>query len=185
MILPWPAYCGASMVANLRIGIGHDVHRLAIGRPLILGGVSIPYEKGLEGWSDADALVHSIIDAILGAAGLGDIGQHFPPGNSEYKGISSLRLLGIVKESIGRAGWVVINIDASIIAEEPRLGGFIGQMRQTLGATLGINPGQVNIKAGTNEGMGFAGRGEGIEVLSVALLQKAEENVPDVEEGPT
>ncbi len=159
------------MSGKQRIGIGHDVHRLVTGRRLILGGVDIPYEKGLEGWSDADALIHAIIDALLGAAGLGDIGRHFPPGSIEYKGISSLILLNKVKEELNGVGWQVGNIDATIIAEKPRLSGFMDRMRGEISRALGIPAYLVNIKAGTSEGLGFTGRGEGIEVLAVASIE--------------
>ncbi len=147
------------------------MHRLVTGRKLVLGGVDIPFEKGLDGWSDADALIHAIIDALLGAAGLGDIGRHFPPGVPEYKGISSLKLLGTVRDKLMAEGWEPGNIDATIIAERPRLSGHIDDMRHKLADALGVSPTQVNVKAGTNEGMGFAGRGEGIEVFAVALLE--------------
>ena len=147
------------------------MHRLVTGRKLVLGGVDIPFEKGLDGWSDADALIHAIIDALLGAAGLGDIGRHFPPGVPEYKGISSLKLLGTVRDKLTAEGWEPGNIDATIIAERPRLSGHIDDMRHKLADALGVSPTQVNVKAGTNEGMGFAGRGEGIEVFAVALLE--------------
>ena len=147
------------------------MHRLVTGRKLVLGGVDIPFEKGLDGWSDADALIHAIIDALLGAAGLGDIGRHFPPGVPEYKGISSLKLLGTVRDKLMAEGWEPGNIDATIIAERPRLSGHIDEMRHKLADALGVSPTQVNVKAGTNEGMGFAGRGEGIEVFAVALLE--------------
>ena len=159
------------MAARQRVGIGHDVHRLVPGRPLLIGGVEIPFEKGLEGWSDADALIHAIIDALLGAAGLGDIGRHFPPGVAEYKGISSLELLERVRLQLAERGWAVGNIDATVVAEKPRLNSYIDEMRQRLGQALGVAPGQVNVKAGTNEGMGFTGRGEGIEVLAVAMIE--------------
>ena len=159
------------MSVKSRIGVGHDVHRLVTGRKLVLGGVDIPFEKGLDGWSDADALIHAIIDALLGAAGLGDIGRHFPPGVPEYKGISSLKLLGTVRDKLMAEGWEPGNIDATIIAERPRLSGHIDEMRHKLADALGVSPTQVNVKAGTNEGMGFAGRGEGIEVFAVALLE--------------
>ena len=171
MIWLLPGCCGVSMATKQRVGIGHDVHRLVSGRPLILGGVDIPYEKGLEGWSDADALIHAVIDALLGAAGLGDIGRHFPPGVAEYKGISSLRLLEKVKEELAANGWLVGNVDATIIAEKPRMSGHIERMCERIGRSLGVGASLINVKAGTNEGMGFAGRGEGIEVLAIALLE--------------
>ena len=161
------------MAAKQRIGVGHDAHRLVSGRRLVLGGVDIPFERGLEGWSDADALIHAIIDALLGAAGLGDIGRRFPPGVAEYKDVSSLKLLERVAKELGGEGWEVGNIDATILAERPRLSGHIDAMRQRLAQTLGIEPSQVNVKAGTSEGMGFVGRGEGIEVFAVALIEHA------------
>jgi 2-C-methyl-D-erythritol 2,4-cyclodiphosphate synthase len=173
MIWRWLAYCGGSMVRQ-RIGIGHDVHRLMPGRKLVLGGIEIPYDRGLDGWSDADALIHAIIDALLGAAGLGDIGRRFPPGAAEYKGISSLGLLEKVRDELGEAGWRVGNVDATVIAEEPRLSGHVDAMRRRLGEALGIAPARVNVKAGTSEGMGFTGRGEGMEVIAVALIEAVE-----------
>jgi 2-C-methyl-D-erythritol 2,4-cyclodiphosphate synthase len=163
-------------VARQRIGIGHDVHRLVAGRKLVLGGVEVPSDRGLDGWSDADALTHAIIDALLGAAGWGDIGRHFPPGVAEYQGISSLTLLGRVREELGKGGWRVGNLDATVVVERPRLSEHVDQMRQRLAGTLGITPAQVSVKAGTSEGMGFAGRGEGIEVIAVALIEVAEEH---------
>jgi 2-C-methyl-D-erythritol 2,4-cyclodiphosphate synthase len=159
------------MSGKQRIGIGYDVHQFVSGRRLVLGGVEIPYEKGLDGWSDADALIHAIIDALLGAAALGDIGQHFPPGAPEYKGISSLVLLKRVEAKVKESGWRVGNIDATIVAEQPRLSGFFERMRQQLSRALDIPPGQVNVKAGTSEGLGFIGRGEGMAVWAVALLE--------------
>ncbi len=159
------------MAGKQRIGIGHDVHRFVAGRKLVLGGVEIPYEKGLDGWSDADALIHAIIDALLGAAGMGDIGRHFPPGNPDYKGISSLKLLAIVERLLTKTRWRVGNIDTTIITEQPRLSSYIESMRIEISRILDISIDQVNIKAGTSEGMGFTGRGEGIEVFAVALIE--------------
>jgi 2-C-methyl-D-erythritol 2,4-cyclodiphosphate synthase len=161
------------MTGNIRIGIGHDVHRFISGRRLVLGGVEIPYEKGLEGWSDADALVHAIIDALFGAAGMGDIGQHFPPGVAEYKDISSLILLKRAGDELVKRGWQVGNIDATVIAEQPRLSGFFVRMREEMSRMLGIPADRINVKAGTSEGLGFTGRGEGIVVLAVATIEKA------------
>lgn len=162
------------MAGKQRIGIGHDVHRFITGRRLILGGIEIPYEKGLEGWSDADVLLHAIIDALLGAAGLGDIGQHFPPGNPEYKGISSLVLLAKVNDLLTGAGWQVGNIDTTIITEQPRLNLHIKNMGIKISSTLNTSTEKINIKAGTSEGLGFTGRGEGIEVFAVALIENIE-----------
>jgi 2-C-methyl-D-erythritol 2,4-cyclodiphosphate synthase len=162
------------MAVRQRIGIGHDVHRFVTGRKLVLGGIEIPYEKGLEGWSDADALIHAIIDALLGASGMGDIGRHFPPGNPEYKGVSSLMLLVKVDSLMTRAGWQIGNIDTTIIAEQPRLSSYIEKMRTEISHTLRMPIDRINIKAGTSEGMGFTGRGEGIEVFAVALIENIE-----------
>jgi len=158
---------------RIRIGIGYDVHPLIEGRRLVLGGVNIPFEKGLSGWSDADALTHAIIDALLGAAGLGDIGSHFPPGEPQYKDISSLTLLKQVKEKLNAKGWQIGNVDATILAERPRLSGFVDRMRRHLSQAMGIAPGQVSLKASTAEALGFVGRGEGIAVQAVALLEAA------------
>ncbi len=163
----------ASVSHGDRIGIGNDVHRLVAGRRLVLGGVEIPYEQGLEGWSDADALIHAVIDALLGAAGLGDIGQHFPPGVAEYKDISSLELLRRVAAELNGKGWTVGNIDATIVAEAPRLSGYFVKMRREMGGALGVGEERINVKAGTSEGMGFTGRGEGIAVMAVALIRPA------------
>ena len=159
------------MESKRRIGIGYDVHSLAPGHRLVLGGVDIPFEKGLGGWSDADVLTHAIIDALLGATASGDIGTHFPPGEPQYKNISSLVLLERVKDELEESGWQVDNIDATIVAEEPKLGDFIAEMRQRISQTLEIDVGQVSIKASTSNGLGFVGRGEGIAACAVALLK--------------
>ena len=137
----------------------------------MLGGTDIPFEKGLGGWSDADVLTHAIIDALLGAAALGDIGTHFPPGEPQYKDISSLVLLERVKDELDESGWQVDNIDATIVAEEPELRDFMAEMRQRISQTLEIDIGQVGIKASTSNGLGFVGRGEGIAACAVALLK--------------
>ncbi|MBA7484878.1 2-C-methyl-D-erythritol 2,4-cyclodiphosphate synthase [subsurface metagenome] len=157
----------------MRIGIGFDAHPLTPGRRLVLGGVDIPFAKGLSGWSDADALTHAITDALLGAAARGDIGSHFPPGEPQYKDISSLVLLKQVKDELAENGWQIANIDATIVAERPRLSDFIDRMRQQLSQTLGINISQVSVKASTANGLGFAGRGEGIAVWAVAMIESA------------
>jgi len=159
----------------MRVGTGFDAHRLTPGRRLVLGGVDIPFDKGLIGWSDADVLAHAIMDALLGAAALGDIGRHFPPGEPEYKDISSLVLLGRVKDKLVEHGWRVNNIDATIVAEQPKLKGFIDGMRQRLSHTLGIPISQVSVKASTSDGLGFVGRGEGIAAYAVALLEDISE----------
>jgi len=159
------------MESKRRIGIGYDVHPLAPGRRLVLGGVDIPFDRGLSGWSDADVLTHAIIDALLGAMASGDIGSHFPPGEPEYKNISSLVLLKRVKDELGESGWQVDNVDATIVAEEPKLGDFIDRIRQRISQTLEIDIGQVSVKASTSNGLGFAGRGEGMAACAVALLK--------------
>lgn len=161
------------MKNKARVGIGYDAHPLTPGRRLVLGGVEIPFAKGLSGWSDADVLTHAIIDALLGAAALGDIGSHFPPGEPEYKDISSLVLLKRVKDKLAEKGWLIANIDATVVAERPKLRDFIDRMRERLSQTLGIAPGQVSVKASTSNQLGFAGRGEGIAALAVASLEKA------------
>jgi len=159
------------MKNRLRIGIGYDVHPLTEGRKLIIGGVEIPFGKGLSGWSDADVLTHAIIDALLGAAALGDIGSHFPPGEVQYKDISSLVLLGQVRDMLKKAGWQASNIDATVVAEQPRLEGFISQMRSKLSQTLGIEIDKLSVKASTSARLGFIGKSEGIEVQAVALIE--------------
>ena len=156
----------------MRIGQGYDVHRLVEGRKLILGGVEVPFERGLLGHSDADVLTHAVMDALLGAAGLGDIGQHFPDSDPAYAGADSLRLLAAVMEKLAAAGWQVGNIDATIIAQRPKLAGYLPQMRQNLARIMGVLPDQVNVKATTEEGLGFTGSGEGIAAQAVALLVK-------------
>jgi len=155
----------------MRIGIGYDAHPLTPGRRLVLGGVDIPFDKGLSGWSDADVLTHAIIDALLGAAALGNIGGHFPPGEPQYKDISSLVLLKQVKDELAEKGWQVANVDATIVAEQPKLRDFIDQMQQQLSQTLGIAPGQVSVKASTSNSLGFVGRGEGIAAWAVAMIE--------------
>ena len=137
----------------------------------MLGGVEIPFDKGLSGWSDADVLTHAIIDALLGAAALGDIGSHFPPGEPEYKDISSLVLLKRTRDELARNGWQVNNVDATVVAERPRLRDYSEQMRLKLSQTLGINISQVSVKASTSDRLGFTGRGEGIAAYAVATLE--------------
>ncbi|MDO5337561.1 MAG: 2-C-methyl-D-erythritol 2,4-cyclodiphosphate synthase [Eubacteriales bacterium] len=154
----------------MRIGMGYDVHRLTEGRRLILGGVEIPWEKGLLGHSDADVLIHAIMDALLGAAALGDIGQHFPDTDPAYKGISSVKLLCHVAELLKERGFTVGNIDATIIAQRPKMAPHIPAMRENIARALEIEPGQVNIKATTEERLGFTGREEGISSQAVCLL---------------
>lgn len=156
----------------MRVGHGYDVHALVVGRDLILGGVKIPHTKGLAGHSDADALIHAICDACLGAAGLGDIGQHFPDSDPQYKNIDSRILLRRVKDAIQEKGWKVANVDATIVAQAPKLAPYMERMKQNLAADLGISADGVNVKAGTTEKMGFAGREEGIAAYAVVLLQQ-------------
>ncbi|MEW6448622.1 MAG: 2-C-methyl-D-erythritol 4-phosphate cytidylyltransferase [Bacillota bacterium] len=155
----------------LRVGVGYDVHRLVPGRPLILGGEEIPFEKGLEGHSDADVLCHAVMDALLGAAGAGDIGRHFPPTDEAYKGIASLELLSRVQQELALRGFAVANVDGVVVAERPRLAAFVDRMALNVSRVLGVPQSLVNFKATTTEGLGFAGRGEGIAAYAVALLR--------------
>lgn len=154
----------------MRIGIGYDVHQLVAGRKLILGGVEIPYEKGLLGHSDADVLTHAVMDALLGAAGLGDLGRHFPDTDPEYEGADSLVLLRRVQHLVAEKGYQANNIDAVIIAERPKLASFMETMQKNIALTLDIPPDRVNIKATTTETLGFEGRGEGIAVQAIVSI---------------
>ncbi len=158
---------------RLHVGIGYDVHPLVKGkgRKLVLGGVEIPFDRGLGGWSDADALTHAIIDALLGAVALGDIGSHFPAGGAEYKNISSLSLLEKTRDKLEESGFRVVNVDATVIAEKPKLGDFVSQMRLKLSQTLAVKLDQVSVKASTANGLGFVGRGEGIAACAVAMVE--------------
>jgi len=157
----------------LRIGIGYDVHSLQLGRKLVLGGVEIPYPSGLLGHSDADVLLHAICDALLGAAGLGDIGKHFPDSDRRYEGISSLLLLAEVNSLLNHeAGYKVRNIDSTVVAQEPRLADHIDAMRKTIAQQLGIEESRINVKATTTEKLGFEGRCEGISAHAVALIEE-------------
>ncbi len=155
----------------MRIGMGYDVHKLVEGRKLILGGVDIPYEKGLLGHSDADVLVHAIMDALLGAAALGDIGKHFPDTDEKYKGADSMALLAEVKKLLCEKLFFVENIDATVIAQQPKLSPYIDTMRSNIAGVLEIAPGRVNIKATTEEKLGFTGQGLGISAQAVCLLE--------------
>jgi 2-C-methyl-D-erythritol 2,4-cyclodiphosphate synthase len=159
------------MSKGLRVGVGYDAHRLAPGRALVLGGITIPSEKGLAGHSDGDVAVHASIDALLGAAALGDIGTHFPAGESRYEGINSLRLLSETRDLLSANGWRVHNLDATIVAEVPKLAPYIEQMRKTIEECLGTGPGAVSIKATTADGLGFTGKGEGITAHAVATIE--------------
>ena len=154
----------------MRIGMGYDVHRLSEGRKLVMGGVEIPYEKGLLGHSDADVLLHAVMDALLGAAALGDIGKHFPDTDPAYRGISSLKLLSCVGELLEENCFFIENIDATIIAQAPKMRPHIDAMRENIAKMLGIDISQVNVKATTEEGLGFTGNGEGISAQAVCLL---------------
>ena len=160
-------------MTNLRIGHGYDVHRLVEGRRLILGGVDIPWERGLLGHSDADVLVHAIMDALTGAAQLGDIGKLFPDTDPAYAGISSIKLLREVGRLLGEKGFEVVNIDATLLAQAPKVGPYRPQMAANVAEALGIDPEQVNIKATTEEGLGFTGDGSGMAAHAVVLLEKA------------
>ena len=160
------------MKSNIRIGQGYDVHKLVEGRRLILGGVDIPYEKGLLGHSDADVLVHAVMDALLGAAALGDIGRHFPDNSDDFKNISSLILLDKVFHLLKDNGYTTINIDATVIAQRPKLASHIENMRKNIANALRCDVDQINIKATTEEGLGFTGTGEGIAAQAVCLIEK-------------
>jgi 2-C-methyl-D-erythritol 2,4-cyclodiphosphate synthase len=161
------------MPNKTRIGIGYDVHALVAGRRLKLGGIEIPFEKGLDGWSDADVLIHAVMDALLGAAALGDIGTHFPPGEPEYKDVPSLYLLEKVKGLLDEHHWRIGNVDAMIMAEAPKLKDYMQAMSGNIARALSIPVADVSIKAGTNEKLGFVGRGEGIAAEAIALLESS------------
>jgi 2-C-methyl-D-erythritol 2,4-cyclodiphosphate synthase len=156
----------------MRIGQGFDVHALVPGRRLVLGGVHIPHHLGLEGHSDADVLLHAVCDALLGAAGLGDIGRHYPDTDAQYAEIDSRRLLRDVAAKLAAAGWRVVNVDATVVAQAPRLAPHFAAMISNIAADLGLAPGAVNLKATTTESLGFTGRGEGIAAMAVALIEK-------------
>ncbi len=156
----------------MRVGTGYDVHRLETGRALVLGGVTIPFEKGLAGHSDADVLLHAICDALLGAAGLGDIGRHFPDSDPAFKDICSLRLLEMTVAAVREKGLAVGNIDSTVFARAPKLAGYKPEMEANIARACGIAPEQVNVKATTTEGLGFIGTGEGMAAMSVALLEE-------------
>ena len=156
----------------MRVGMGYDVHRLVEDRKLIIGGVDIPYEKGLLGHSDADVLLHAIMDALLGAAALGDIGKHFPDTDEAYKGASSIKLLERVGELLTEAGYYIINIDATIIAQAPKMRPHIEKMEENIAAALGIDTDQINVKATTEEKLGFTGSGEGISSQAICSIDK-------------
>jgi 2-C-methyl-D-erythritol 2,4-cyclodiphosphate synthase len=152
-------------------GIGYDSHRLAAGRRLVIGGVEIAHEQGLAGHSDADVLAHAVIDALLGAAGLGDIGEHFPDSDERFKDADSMQLLAQVVESVREHGLEIVNMDCTLVMERPKLGPHRAAIREALARTLGLTPQRVNVKASTGEGIGFVGRGEGVAALAVVSLQ--------------
>lgn len=156
----------------MRIGMGYDVHRLTSGRDLIIGGVTIDYELGLLGHSDADVLLHAIMDAVLGAAALGDIGKHFPDTDPAYKGASSIRLMEHVRRITEEAGYRIGNVDATIIAQKPKMRPYIDEMRANIAKALGVSISCINVKATTEEGLGFTGAGEGISAQAVCLLHE-------------
>lgn len=156
---------------TMRVGMGYDVHKLVEGRRLVLGGVEIPYEKGLLGHSDADVLVHAIMDALLGAAALGDIGKHFPDTDPAYEGADSMRLLEEVRKLLDANNYVIGNVDATVIAQRPKLAPYIDAMRENIAARLQIDKNQVNVKATTEEGLGFTGQGQGISSQAICLLE--------------
>jgi len=157
----------------MRIGQGFDAHRLVEGRPLILGGIEVPFERGLEGHSDGDVLMHAVTDALLGAQGIGDLGRHFPSSRPELRGIESSVMLAQVAERAREAGFAVANLDATLVAEQPRLAAYLGKMEETLAAVLGIDVARVNVKVTSTDGLGAVGRGEGIAALAVVLLEPA------------
>ena len=159
-------------MTKLRVGHGYDVHRLTEGRRLVLGGVEVPHEKGLLGHSDADVLTHAVMDALLGATALGDIGKLFPDTDEAYRGISSLLLLERVREKLTEGGWSVVNVDATVLAQAPKLAPYRAQMRANLARALALDASCVSVKATTEEGLGFSGEGLGIAAHAVALLEK-------------
>jgi 2-C-methyl-D-erythritol 2,4-cyclodiphosphate synthase len=154
-------------------GIGYDSHRFAPGRRLVLGGVEVPHERGLDGHSDADVLAHAVIDALLGAAGLGDIGEHFPDTDERFRDADSMQLLGIVVTTVAAEGLQIVNVDCTIVMEAPKLGAHRAAIHERLAEGLGLESARVNVKASTGEGMGFVGRGEGVAALAVASLEQA------------
>lgn len=158
---------------DIRVGTGYDVHAFADGRPCVLGGVTIPHERGLQGHSDADVLAHAIGDALLGAAALGDIGKHFPDDDEQYRDVSSLLLLQRIVDALGESGYTVSNVDATVVAERPKLSSFVPLMRSRISAALGLPDDRVSVKATTSERLGFTGREEGIAAHAVVLIRSA------------
>lgn len=156
------------------VGFGYDVHRLAEGRPLVLGGITIPHDRGLDGHSDADVMLHALMDALLGAAGLRDIGYHFPPSDPTYKGADSLKLLEHVVQLLAAEGYRPVNVDITLLAERPKIGPHAEAMKERISGALGVPVRRVGIKATTNEGMGFVGEGQGMAAYAVALIQESQ-----------
>lgn len=168
----------------MRVGLGYDVHRLTEGRKLILGGVEIPFEKGLLGHSDADCLIHAIMDALLGAAAMGDIGQHFPDTDPRWENADSREMLAVVRDLLDRAGYIIGNIDATIIAQKPKMAPYLPEMKKRIGKTLCIEENRINLKATTEEHLGFTGEGLGISCQAVALLETVDNYIyRDAESG--
>ena len=159
-------------MSEYRVGHGYDVHRLVEGRKLVLGGVEIPYELGLDGHSDADVLTHAIMDALLGAAAMGDLGRHFPDSSEEFRGISSLVLLENVCEKLKAGGYEIVNVDSTLVLQRPKIAPYIDKMKSILSKTMGLREGRVNVKATTEEHLGFTGRGEGVCAHAVVMLKK-------------
>jgi 2-C-methyl-D-erythritol 2,4-cyclodiphosphate synthase len=159
----------------MRVGIGYDSHRFSAERPLVLAGVTIPGHAGLAGHSDADLIAHAVTDALLGAAGLGDIGSHFPPGDERWRGADSMELLRLALQEVEAHSYQVVNVDVTVVCETPRLGPYVDAMRTRLGDLLGIGAGHVSIKGKSNEGMGWIGRGEGAAAIAVALIDRLPE----------
>ncbi len=155
-------------------GIGYDCHRLVAGRRLVIGGVQLEHERGLDGHSDADVLTHAVIDALLGACGLGDIGQHFPDTDPQYEGADSIALLRTTVQRVGEAGYAVVHVDATVVLEQPKLAPVRDQIRATLAGALGLGTAHVNVKATRGEGMGFVGRGEGVAALAIATVDSSD-----------
>lgn len=164
-------------MSEQRIGFGCDAHPLVPGRRLVLGGMELVYDRGLDGWSDADCLTHAVIEALLGAAGMGSIGSRFPPGDPRWKDISSLELLINVASELGQKGWRVVNIDTTVVAAGPKLKDFFSPIQQKIAGAAGIDASRVNIKASTSNGLGFEGRGEGIAAYAVALIEGKNEDI--------
>ena len=160
------------MTAETRVGIGYDAHRFAGARTLVLGGVTFPGEPGLAGHSDADVLAHAVIDSVIGAAGLGDIGRHFPDDDPLFADADSIALLGQAVSLAAEAGWRVVNVDATVICEEPQIGPLAGEMAERLAGALGLDARDISVKGTSNEGMGFGGRGEGIAAIAVAQVER-------------